>query len=62
VHEGVGNAPADALRAEDMALAVAVAPAGGGKCERCWIYSGTVGQDDEHAALCDRCAGVVKQL
>lgn len=62
VTEGLAQAPADATRAEELALAVAVAPATGGKCERCWMYSDTVGQDGGHPALCRRCAAVVKQL
>lgn len=32
------------------------------KCERCWIFSITVGQDQEHKTLCSRCADVVKKL
>ena len=56
------QAPGDAYRAENMQLAVAVAPAHGVKCERCWIYSPTVNQDSEHPALCQRCATVVKNM
>ncbi|MGG4179153.1 isoleucine--tRNA ligase [Virgibacillus pantothenticus] len=33
----------------------------GEKCERCWVASNTVGDDDEHPTLCSRCAAVVKQ-
>ena len=29
------------------------------KCERCWNYRPTVGQDAEHPTLCDRCVRVV---
>ncbi len=43
-------------------LEVAVAPAPGEKCERCWTISTTVGEDQEHPALCARCASVVRQL
>ncbi|MBQ4039804.1 MAG: class I tRNA ligase family protein, partial [Oscillospiraceae bacterium] len=39
-----------------------VAPAEGGKCERCWCYSDTVGADAEHPTLCARCAAVVSKL
>ncbi|MGD9948341.1 MAG: class I tRNA ligase family protein, partial [Desulfobulbus sp.] len=41
---------------------IAVAPAPGSKCERCWTISTTVGEDQEHPALCARCAAVVRQL
>ncbi len=38
-------------------IAVAVAPAKGEKCSRCWMYSESVGVN--HPELCDRCAGVL---
>ncbi|MCI8877521.1 MAG: isoleucine--tRNA ligase [Oscillospiraceae bacterium] len=41
---------------------VAVAPAQGAKCERCWKILPSVGTDSEHPALCARCAGVVRKL
>ena len=40
-------------------LKVTVAKADGQKCERCWIYSDTVGQCAEHPTLCARCAKVL---
>ena len=30
-----------------------------GKCERCWNYRETVGQDLDHPTLCDRCVRVI---
>ena len=39
---------------------IAVEKAQGEKCERCWSYSETVGQDAEHPTLCARCAAIVK--
>jgi isoleucyl-tRNA synthetase len=41
---------------------IAVGPAPGVKCERCWIIATSVGDDQEHPALCARCAAVVRQL
>jgi isoleucyl-tRNA synthetase len=41
---------------------IAVGPAPGVKCERCWTIAATVGDDQEHPALCARCAAVVRQL
>jgi isoleucyl-tRNA synthetase len=38
---------------------VAVFPAEGKKCERCWKYEESVGQKEEHITLCGRCAEVV---
>lgn len=33
----------------------------GEKCERCWVASETVGEDQDHPTLCTRCASVVKE-
>ncbi len=41
---------------------VAVQPASGEKCERCWIRSETVGQDAAHSQLCARCSGVIAEM
>jgi isoleucyl-tRNA synthetase len=30
------------------------------KCERCWVWSERVGEDDGHPTLCERCAPVVR--
>jgi len=57
----LSEAPAEAAKAEDLDLAVLVTPAQGIKCERCWMYHEEVGHDAEHATLCPRCAGVVKE-
>jgi len=43
-------------------LEVSVLPASGEKCERCWLRSETVGDDDGHPELCSRCTTVVGQL
>ena len=42
------------------ALKVTVQAAEGEKCERCWIYSDTVGKDAEHPTVCARCAAALK--
>jgi isoleucyl-tRNA synthetase len=42
-------------------LGVKVGKASGGKCERCWTYSETVGKDSEHPTLCARCAAIVRE-
>jgi len=57
------EAPAEAYRNEELpGLAVTVAKAPGQKCERCWIYSETVGESPEHPTLCKRCDTVIKSL
>ncbi|MEE4165842.1 MAG: isoleucine--tRNA ligase [Desulfocapsaceae bacterium] len=40
-------------------LCIAIRPAPGDKCERCWTRSETVGENSEHPQICSRCAGVV---
>lgn len=60
VKQGVQQAPDNAYRSAELPLAVVVTPAQGEKCERCWIYSDTIGEDSEHGTLCERCAGVLK--
>jgi isoleucyl-tRNA synthetase len=37
------------------ALAIAVNPSAGTKCERCWHWRDDVGDDPAHPALCGRC-------
>ena len=59
--EMVEKASGDAVASEN-GLKIAVAVAKGEKCERCWIFSETVGQDAEHPTLCKRCAERVKSL
>nr|WP_317411956.1 isoleucine--tRNA ligase [uncultured Solibaculum sp.] len=46
--------------AEMEGLSVTVAKATGEKCDRCWAYSDTVGQDEKHPTLCVRCASIVE--
>jgi isoleucyl-tRNA synthetase len=45
---------------EGLLLSVGHAP--GGKCERCWVIASSVGADEEHSSLCDRCLRVVREL
>ncbi|MCX7614772.1 MAG: isoleucine--tRNA ligase [Clostridiales bacterium] len=45
----------------DEKLGVSVEKASGEKCERCWIYSESVGENNNYPTLCDRCASVIDQ-
>ena len=56
VHEGAAEGE-EATGRND--LKVTVKPADGHKCERCWTYSESVGKNEAHPDLCDRCAAVV---
>jgi isoleucyl-tRNA synthetase len=40
-------------------LTIKVTPSPFGKCERCWIHDSTVGHDEEHPTLCQRCVQVI---
>jgi isoleucyl-tRNA synthetase len=44
---------------EILGSVVGVSKAEGDKCELCWNYSPTVGQDDVHPSLCERCICVI---
>ncbi|MDR1364262.1 MAG: isoleucine--tRNA ligase [Oscillospiraceae bacterium] len=39
-----------------------VKKAPGRKCERCWMYSETVGKNNEYVDVCDRCVDVLKEM
>ena len=44
----------------EVAVGVKVEPAEGQKCERCWMYSKTVGLDKLHPTICKRCSDNLK--
>ena len=60
--DGCGEYDSQALGTQGAAtgISVTVDSASGEKCERCWVYSDTVGKDKDHPTLCVRCASVVK--
>ncbi len=39
----------------------ALKKADGNKCERCWVYSPTVGEDPEYPSLCSKCREVIRR-
>jgi len=49
----------DGAPPEGAICGVEISAAAGAKCERCWMYSGTVGESAEHPALCRRCADII---
>ena len=53
--EGEGSVKGEAVDG----LSLEILPAQGEKCERCWMFSETVGNSQEHKTLCERCAQVV---
>ncbi|MXQ53427.1 isoleucine--tRNA ligase [Shimazuella alba] len=42
-------------------ITVEVTAASGEKCERCWTISPSVGENEHHPTLCDRCAPIVEE-
>jgi isoleucyl-tRNA synthetase len=42
-------------------LSVAVTKTTAPKCERCWKFSESVGNDEGHPTICNRCAQAIKQ-
>ncbi|MFB1098454.1 isoleucine--tRNA ligase [Terribacillus sp. JSM ZJ617] len=54
----VVDSDADATDYEHVAVRVEKHPAD--RCERCWVASDTVGQDEKHPELCSRCASIVE--
>jgi len=58
----LGGSSGDGLvrhQSEPLDLTVSVDRARGAKCERCWTYRESVGNDPAHPTLCDRCAAVL---
>jgi isoleucyl-tRNA synthetase len=43
-------------------LAIKIEKAPGEKCERCWHYCPTVGDDEEFPSICNRCKKVLEEL
>jgi len=42
-------------------LSIVIKKAPGQKCERCWCYSETVGQDSQHPTICHKCVTVLDE-
>lgn len=59
VYEPGSLVPEDAYQANGLAVRVGKAP--GAKCERCWVYDTTVGEDGDHPGLCGRCREVLRE-
>jgi isoleucyl-tRNA synthetase len=53
------QAPENALKLENTAIVVTKAE--GETCERCWIVTPHVGENEKHSTLCPRCADVVDE-
>ena len=49
----------EGMQGESLPVQIAIERASGDKCERCWMYVDSIGQDSKHPTLCARCAAVV---
>ena len=47
-------------RKNEEKIGVKVEVADGKKCERCWMYSTTVGEDKGNPNICHRCSEALK--
>jgi isoleucyl-tRNA synthetase len=47
---------------EILGLSIKIEKAPGEKCERCWHYCPTVGDDEEYPSICSRCKKVLEEL
>ncbi len=54
------EAPPDALDEGEVKVVVDKAP--GRKCERCWNYRPSVGENSKYPDVCERCAKVLEEL
>ena len=43
-------------------LKIEVSPSVDPKCERCWVHDASVGEDNEHPTICERCRDALKEI
>jgi isoleucyl-tRNA synthetase len=56
------HVPTNGSPAEDIPVNIKVEKAEGKKCQRCWNYSPSVGSDNAHPTLCERCRKVIETI
>ncbi|MFQ5575219.1 MAG: class I tRNA ligase family protein, partial [Terriglobia bacterium] len=54
------SAPPESYEAAELGLRVMVHAAAGAKCQRCWKYSDSVGDDDQYGDVCSKCLEAIK--
>ncbi|HHT47109.1 MAG TPA: isoleucine--tRNA ligase [Firmicutes bacterium] len=62
LHEPGVEPEGDFISAQELGLRLKVEPAPGKKCQRCWVYSPTVGQDKENEEVCSRCGEILSNF
>src|SRR5205814_10228125 len=53
-----GSIPAEAFPGR----AIRIERADGSKCERCWNYSGRVGENSRYPTVCERCSEALAEI
>ena len=62
LHKPGTELPAEgSIAAQELNLHLKIGQALGEKCQRCWMYSQTVGQNKEHEEVCSRCHEILAQ-
>jgi isoleucyl-tRNA synthetase len=57
-----GEIPGAYIGQETGGVWVQVEPAGGEKCQRCWVYDESVGHIADHPTICNRCSDALTQM
>lgn len=60
LHQPGTNVPAEVHSFNRLSVQVTVAA--GEKCERCWIVTPEVGENEKHPTLCKRCSHVIEEI
>ncbi len=47
--------PADAIESSVSGLSLVLTPSDHDRCDRCWHQTESVGKDETHPELCERC-------
>ena len=61
LHEPGAVAGGDSVEAQELKLRIKVSKAAGEKCQRCWMYSTTVGENKEYEDVCSRCGEILQK-
>ncbi|MFO7838839.1 MAG: isoleucine--tRNA ligase, partial [Desulfosalsimonadaceae bacterium] len=56
------EADAGCLQSALQGLSIRVTPAPGEKCQRCWVYDTSVGEDSGYPGICSRCRKVLDRI
>jgi isoleucyl-tRNA synthetase len=52
----------DACQGQKLDLVVSIGKANGQKCQRCWVYSSSVGESSEYPGVCGKCLTALNEI